>query len=561
MSIQNQLSQMDTEALDLLQKHISKVLIKDSKYSTSDVLKNLSIIDVTLAMNTVFDFNDVNLIIANKDQSIAFHLLESYFNQKLSNVYISTQPGDALGVALSISLQSDKLTIIMVDDFIMNYGKTFESLVQIAKHHPNIVIIYLEETSNLLKKHNSVDSLIKSVRISKTYSTIKKDLKSILSNPVGKPILSTLTRVKEGVKELVLEPTIFNQFGFEYQGLINGENYKECLRVFNNAYNIDGPVLIHIKTNVTPLEKLELPKFKIEDELPESYMSYLDAVDQTLCNFEDIIVCTDITKNNEHMASFAITHPDQYYVSTGTYQSMVDFVKGLVMLHQRVVFVVDASSYKYIAALIDEQFYATSNLLIIIRNSGLTKENNRSHQGVFDIGFNALMSDQIYMGKNLAETQAILHNTLEKDTFPLTFIRIPDRVEKYNADTNYDSSGWELVNPDIKPKSVILTYGPAVEQVYRKVRVNDLKVWVVNCRRIVDLDYELLDKIKVLNIPVGIYDLEDVNHTLYKVVQSYSNELKIHNLAIHRNHLEYDAKTLKDRYALNVDQVLNVLPK
>ena len=551
---------MDLDGIASLQKEISRDIIKDPIFDVSDVLSNLSVLETTLALNTTFDFDDTYLIIGNKKQSGVQILLEERFDTKLNHVRVSDLLGESLGLGLGMALESNKKIVIMIDDFVMNYGKTFESLIQIAKHQPNIVIVYLEDEESLEKMPSSVDSFINSLRISKTYSTFKKDVRHLLSNPVGKPILSSLNRFKEGIKDLVLEPTIFNQFGFQYYGLINGQSYKDCVQVFQNVYDMETPSIIHIKTNVKALKNLQLPKFKTDDEMPETYSNYIDAYDSVLSQYDDITVCVDISKSSEHMAEFAITHPDHYYVSTGAYQSLVDFTKGLLLFNKKVVFILDSSSYKYISSLIEDQFYNTNNLLIILRNSGLSNESLPSNQGVYDVSNSALFSNNIFMGRNINESTEILKILLDKETFPLSFLRIPNSVEPFKDYVDVDPS-WVVLNKEITPKSVIFSYGPNVERVYQKVTQNNLKIWVVNCRNVLNLDQDLLKEIEALNIPVCIYDLEDLHHTLYKSIVMYSNFSKVHNIGLQREYLQLKPRDLKNKYALGVDHVLDILPK
>ena len=52
----------------------------------------------------------------------------------------------------------------------------------------------------------------------------------------------------------------------------------------------------------------------MEEGIPEHYLTYTQALDQKLKEFDDITVCININKSEDHMAEFAINFPDHYYV-------------------------------------------------------------------------------------------------------------------------------------------------------------------------------------------------------------------------------------------------------
>ncbi|NMB19039.1 MAG: hypothetical protein GX984_06260, partial [Erysipelothrix sp.] len=200
MSVFNRLNELSHDEVDELVHSLSQTIIKAPHISSKTVRKSLIVLESMVALNRAYDFNEVNLIIDSQEKAIVQNLIEEAMDYQLKKVYVSNHPSDALGVALAIALETEAKTIVMVDDKILNYGKTFEALVQIANYNPNIVIVFYDVQDNLLKHKNFMDSLIKNVRLSQAYLTIKKDLKSILSNPIGRPFLDTLSKVRDGLK-------------------------------------------------------------------------------------------------------------------------------------------------------------------------------------------------------------------------------------------------------------------------------------------------------------------------------------------------------------------------
>ena len=544
---------------EILKESLSYSIIKEPIYSASDVLSNLAVIDTVIALNAVFDFNDAYLVIGNKNRRIIQDVLQDETGISLENIIVCGKSHEALGIGVGLALESHKKVVIMIDDYVLNYGKTFEALTQIQRHQPNIVVVYVEDEHSFLQSHKSKDSLVNSLRTSKTYVNLKKDVKHLLDRPTGKPILSSLSWVKEGLKDIVTNTTVFDQFGLEYYGVVDAMKYKDNLHTFESVVRIETPTIVHVKTNLSKLRGLKLPRYKTDDDLPENYYNYIDAMDMVLANFDSITLCVDITSDAQHMPQFAIKYPDNYYVSTGTYQYLVDFIKGLTLLNKRVVFMIDSENFNHIASLIEEQFYANSNLCIILRDSGLSNSEDNPGHGVFDVGLALRFSSNIYMGKDIGEALRILKYVLDQDDFPLSVIRIPCAVGVIEEDDFNET--WEILNPNTKPMSVVFSYGESVKRLNKRVVSNNLPVWIINTRNIFKIDLELMNTIKALDIPIVVYDLEDVHHSLFRLISMYLPSNKIINMGLQHAYLKYGGRTIRRKYKLNVDDVLEILPK
>lgn len=561
MAVHTLINQLSTEALDALIKDISSKIIKDPELDPKAVSKSLAVLKALIVLNKTFDFNTLNLIIDSKEKAFVQTLISDYFGASCQHVYVSNHPSDALGVALAIALENDAQTIVLVDDVILNYGKTFESLIQIARTNPNLVVIFFDATDNLVKPQNLKDAVVKNMRLSPAYSKTKLDLKHALSNPIGKPILSTLSKVRDGLKGVMLEETIFSQFNFNYHGMIQGENLKELTKSFNQVKHMHGANLVHLQTKNRTLQKLKLPSFKTESDVPEDYVHYKDVMDQIISEYDDITLVLEVNHDHDHFNIFKSKHPDHYYVSSGTYHSMVDFIKGLVMLNKKIVFVIKSFQFKHIASLVAEQLTASSNVLFIIKDAGLNDAGDLIKQGVYDVSLASLMGPRMFMGRNLNEAQVILKSILTQDSFQFTILRIPDKMEKRTEIELFDMAPWEVIHQPTDSMAYVIGYGPSISNVRHKVISNDLSIGVINAREIFNLDTKLLSEIAAKNIPVYIYDLEDMHHTLYKVIKMMIPNLILYNISLQGTDLSLRSRDLKLRYRLNTDHLLNIIIK
>ena len=549
MTLFQNLIALNDAGIETLKKAISQQIIKDPQLDSKAVSKSLSVLDSLVILNRIYDFNETNLIIDNQDKAIVQRLIEQYFNVSTNRVFVSNHSSDALGVSLAIALENDAQTIALVDNHILNYGKTYESLIQIANYTPNLTVIFYDTEDALVKSYNLMDNIIKKV----------------LNNKMGQPLLNTLSKVRNNLKEMMIEPTIFSQFYFNYHGAIDGHNSKELTKVFERTDTIEGANLIHLKIKANTLRKLKLPSFKTESGIPDNYMNYMDAIDKVLSDYDDITVCVNIKSSNDHMAEFVIKNPDHYYVNNGTYHSMIDFVKGLLMLDKKVVIIMSSYQYKHVISLINEQINQPHNVLFIIRDAGLNEKGDVIRQGIYDVGLSQLYTSRILMGKDIAETLGLLKKFLDDNhdlrEMSFTVLRVPNKLEKEAQSIPVLDQGWEYVYQPKSSKGYVISYGPTVESLKHKAFINNLDVAIINARDIFNVNMKILNDIESQGLPLYVYDLEDVHHTLYRMIRSFKPNLKLVNLSLVGTDLTLQPRDLKLRYKLNTDHVLNLIIK
>ncbi|AMC93334.1 hypothetical protein AOC36_04890 [Erysipelothrix larvae] len=569
----NKLPAFDLKTMNIAQLEdtaslISDYLVNKTHFSVESLTRSLMVMEVTMALHHVFDVKKSQIVFDNLEESIVHRFLMGGYDDLTDfeykhDFYQSSQPGYGLGVGCGLALESDGQIIVVIDDYALNYGTTFESLLQIATYNPDMIIVVIDEQNSLLRHYSSVDSIIKSVRISKTYTTLKKDVKMLLSNPVGKPLLGTMTKVRDGLKERIIEPTIFSQFGLEYKGPLNGSNLKECIRAFQVAKTLKGPQIFHVKTRLRRSfqSTVQFPKFKTDHSVPEGYKNYLEHIDNLLSERDDIIVFNDVIRHQDHLVDFAIKYPDHYIISSGSHNSLIDMMKGYSMKGNKCVLVMNSSDYKYCAPHIEEQFRESDDITIILRDAGLAPRPGRVNQGVFDLTYSQIFTNHIYMGKDIDETTTLLPQILDI-TQGVRILRIPTGLTGYRGHNDpVGLSSWTILNKEevTEPVGVIFTYGPSVNQILNKIRVNNYRVWVVNCTCPLIGDEDVLSEVSKHNIPSVVYDLEDISASLFIIVSNYLGMSKSSNLSLHGTNLNLGSKDLKNVYHLNIEHALSII--
>ncbi|MBK2402502.1 1-deoxy-D-xylulose-5-phosphate synthase N-terminal domain-containing protein [Erysipelothrix sp. strain 2 (EsS2-6-Brazil)] len=574
---------LTVDELEKLSDEIAVFLASKTRYEVDTIIENINVLETTLALHHVFDLTCDNVIFDGGKQVMVHKILTGRSQELMlrnsGSMYLDDQntmdrysggkPGEGLGVALAYAIENpDVHNVIVLNDYALNYGITYESLVQISRFKPNLTIILIDEQQSLLRHYTSMDALIKSIRISKTYTGLKKDVKSILdSNPISRPILATLTKIRDAVKETVLEPTIFKQFGVDYQGPIDGQNLKELIRVFELSKKYKGPHVIHVQTRLKNKKqrKLEFPTFKTDHDRAENYHTYLEAIDYQLTDIAqddpDLYVLSDAYKLKDYLPTFALTRPDHFMTTSGSTQALISIAHGLVREGKHVLISIHASQLEGIVMQLRNQFSIKQcPITIIVNDSGLNPEGDTYRQGIFDIGiFANLTHFKVYMGKSIVDTISILERVIQEPQ--ISVIRIPSGLEYVAPNTELKPvKGWHLEHDfSFDSSGVILSFGPSINALKQRIQSNDLDIGLINCTEIMYVDPTLLEEIIRCNLKIVVYDVESTKSILYQnVLQSLyqrgaNNEcIDLHVSCIHLNKTSKDAKSSQKIHINNV---------
>lgn len=572
------LKTMSLDALSDLSDDIADFLANQTRYDVDTVLKSIHSIETTLALHYVFNsnrdrfvFDDIAQIMVHKMLTGRSHELKlrndmplTLSRDNIHDAYMGGEVGEGLGVALSYAIQKNGHVICVVDDYALNYGVTYEVLVQISRTNPNMTIVLIEEQQSLLRHYTSLNAIIKSVRISKTYTGIKKDMKMMLdSNPLSRPLYNTLVKMRDAVKETIIEPTIFKQFGIEYHGPIDGQNIGDLIRSFELVKTLKGPNIIHVQTRLRAKtrRKLNFPAFKTDSSLPENYRTYHEAFDDVLSNNADAktMLLVDSIYFGDYFAKFEGLYPDNYKMTTGSPEALVTMASGYAMQGYKVILALSATDIVDALVPLRNQFLnASIPLTLLLRNAGLSNTPAATKQGIYDV--DALIHDfNIYNPRDIQEASLLLGNALNNNN--LNIIRYQNNPEMPKHSTMSLDTEWELLAPiDERTQTLILTSGISASHFLDKIKSNGLNIGLVHCRNISKVDTNIMEMIVKHNVPCYIYYVDSKTNAIYQTVSRYlmlhKKTLDIKLFDLENVNVNNSAGPIKRDNHLRIDDVL-----
>lgn len=467
--------------IESLAKDITEKLVEGNQYSLEDLYAGINILEILLVLyemekEFILYFNDVRYShianILNKDN----HLIV---------------PEYALEEGIAKSLVQDKVVYVLMEVNSLLDNHIYQALLDIQKYQPNLIIILIDEQESLLRHHTSMDSLVKNIRISRSYTTVKKDMKRILqSNKVGEPILDSLRHIRNALKSSVIESTLFSELGLNYTGPINGHNTKELRKVLSSIEAENEPQVIHFQTRIIQkwLKDFTIPTYKIDNELPINYYDFNLLMQRKVLPLAKEADITLLITNNFNK-TIQLNNRTDLTLFNASIPTLVAISKHYTA---NILLIDPKDAFEVMQTLKDMD---ATNLIVI--SSYVGKNKYESNTGDLR-GASDLRNLQIYQGKNLMESYLIVESLLQKEG--VHWVRF-EMLKEEISNISLPIKNYEIL-VESKNDTVLITYGSNASKINTKIKENNLDYGLIRLTQLNVIDTELLDELK--NIPTVI---------------------------------------------------------
>lgn len=228
---------LNVDQLNVLAADIRQFLIQSIAKTGGHLSSNLGVVELTLALHYVFDSPRDKLLFDVGHQSYVhkiltgrasqFTTLRQYkglagFQKRRESEHdvweaghSSTSLSAALGMAVARDLHGEDYQVVpIIGDGALSGGMAMEALNQIGSEQRNMVIIFNDNNMSISQNVGAMDEAFTKLRTSKSYNTLKGDLKwALSSSKVGNSLLHTMKNMKNAVKENVVDTSIFGEIG------------------------------------------------------------------------------------------------------------------------------------------------------------------------------------------------------------------------------------------------------------------------------------------------------------------------------------------------------------
>ena len=268
-----ELKALPPEDLKILAQEIRTFLIEKISHTGGHLASNLGVVELTIALLTSFDVDRDKVVWDVGHQAYAWKLLTgraasfhtlrrgggiSGFPKMAESPYdhfgvghSSTSISAALGMAMARDLAGgDNNVVAVIGDGSMTAGLAFEGLNQAGAMDRKLIVV-LNDNEMSISKNVGALSLFLSRNLSKRWvRRMKKDMETFMRSipGIGEDMLGYAKRSEHSLKVLFTPGMLFEAFGFNYIGPVNGHDVKALTRTFDMARTLDEPVLLHVLT-------------------------------------------------------------------------------------------------------------------------------------------------------------------------------------------------------------------------------------------------------------------------------------------------------------------------
>ena len=524
------------ELAEDIRKYIIEIVSKNGGHLAS----NLGVVELTLALESVFDVNKDKIVWDVGHQTYVHKILNGRKEEiknirKLNGIagfpktkesetdcfntgHSSTSVSAAMGMAKARDIKHENNSVIaVIGDGALTGGMALEALNHIGSSKTNVIVVLNDNEMSISKNIGGINMLLTKLRARKLYTVSNKSGKKILEKipVVGNFIIKIVRKAKKGIKQLIIPKMFFEDIGFKYLGPIDGHNIEDMELIFKRAKELDEPVLIHVLTKkgkgYKPAED-EPDKFhatspfdietgKAKKQKSKDYSkAFGEKLVELAKNNEKIVAITAAMKDGTGLAEFANEYPDRFFDVGIAEQHALTFAAGLA-IEGMIPFVPIYSSFYQRAydQVIHDICMQNLPVVMCVDRAGIVGADGETHQGILDLSFFKVIPNLTIMApKDFQELQSMIEFAVELNK-PVV-IRYPrggEAEQKFNTHNyiRYKRCEFLTTGKDV----TIVAIGNQVSKamnIFRKLKEMNISAEVINARFLKPFDkYAILSSI------------------------------------------------------------------
>ena len=423
------LKRLSPVQLNALAVDIRKFLIQSISDTGGHLASNLGVVELTLALHTVFNTPDDKIIWDVGHQSYVHKILTGR-RQRFASLrqldglsgfpksaesphdafdtgHSSTAISAALGLAAARDLQNERHKVIaVVGDGSMTGGLAFEGLNNAGRANTDLLVVLNDNQMSISQNVGAISRHLNQLRTTSGYLDVKKDVRNALDNlpVVGEILTKGIESAKNIVKYAVFPGALFETLGFRYFGPIDGHDIPEMAKVFNRTKNIKGPVLVHVLTTKgkgyknaerSPCSYHGIGRFDISTGKPRAAPcspKFTDVFAKSLCHHahldKRIVAVTAAMLDGIGLTRFRAQFPKRFFDVGIAEGHAVTFAAGLAKGGLRPVVGIYSS---FMQRAYDNIMHdvAIQNLPVtfVLDRAGAVCAEGETHQGLYDYAY------------------------------------------------------------------------------------------------------------------------------------------------------------------------------
>ena len=379
---------------------------------------NLGVVDLTIALNYVFNAQQDKMIFDVGHQCYAHKILNGRLDQfetlrraggisgfpdraesaadSFTAGHSSTSLSAALGLAVARDLsKADYRVVAVIGDGALTGGMAYEALNQIGELGPRMLIVLNDNEMSIGKNVGSMAKHLGKLRLSKRYLRFKRGLDRFCRHLplLGKPLRYCFVKCRGLLRHLLMRHIPFENYNIKYVGSIDGHNIREMIRIMEQTKLADGPVLLHVTTQKgygnESAEKNPNAYHGVKPGLICQESAFSKAAGQALCGLaekdERICAITAAMTDGTGLRAFSEKFPSRFFDVGIAEEHAATFAAGLADGGMKPYFAVYSTFLQraYDQVMLDCCLNSLPVTFLVDR-AGLTGSDGKTHQGIYD---------------------------------------------------------------------------------------------------------------------------------------------------------------------------------
>jgi 1-deoxy-D-xylulose-5-phosphate synthase len=425
------LRKLSRDQLGMLARELRDYVLQSVSRTGGHLSSNLGTVELTIALHYVFNTPHDRLVWDVGHQTYPHKILtgrrdrmdtlrqlggisgfprrdESEYDT-FGTAHSSTSISAALGMAIAAQHKGEKRhAVAIIGDGAMTAGMAFEALNNAGMPHagksPNLLVVLNDNDMSISPPVGALNKYLARLMSGRFYATAREGVKGVLKN--APPLFELARRFEEHAKGMVVPGTMFEEFGFEYVGPIDGHDLDSLIPTLENLRDKPGPQFLHVVTKkgygykmaeADPVKYHAAPgKFDpaqgfVKPATPPK-QSFTQVFGEWLCDMAEaddkLVAITPAMREGSGMVEFHKRFPSRYFDVGIAEQHAVTFAGGLACEGLKPVVAIYST---FLQRAYDQLIHdiALQNLPVTfaLDRAGLVGADGATHAGAYDIAY------------------------------------------------------------------------------------------------------------------------------------------------------------------------------
>ena len=395
---------------------------------------NLGTVELTIALHNVFNTPEDRIVWDVGHQTYPHKILTGRRDQMHSlrqregisgfprrdespydtfgTAHSSTSISAALGMALAAKTKGeDRHAIAVIGDGAMTAGMAFEAMNNAGIHDDiNLLVVLNDNDMSISPPVGALNRYLARLMSGQFYAAAKNVGKTVLPAPVRE----LAKRFEEHAKGMIVPATMFEEFGFNYIGPIDGHDLDSLIPTLQNLKNLKGPQFLHVVTKkgqgyklaeVDPVLYHGPGKFDPAEGIKPvaaKKVTYTSVFGDWLCDMgaadKRLVGITPAMREGSGMVEFEQRFPDRYYDVGIAEQHAVTFAAGMACEGLKpVVAIYSTFLQRGYDQLIHDVALQNLDVTFALDRAGLVGADGATHAGNYDIAYLRCIPNMVVM--------------------------------------------------------------------------------------------------------------------------------------------------------------------